>query len=60
MMMMMMMMILMMVLFQAQYGAASAPLGDYSADSGLGGYEEARRAARRGRRLNQRQGRRLG
>ena len=46
---------------QAQYGAASAPIGDYSAaDSGLGGYEEARRAARRGRRLNGRQSRRWG
>ena len=29
----------------AEYGAASAPIGDY--DAGLGGYEDARRAARR-------------
>ena len=29
----------------AEYGAASAPIGDY--DTGLGGYEDARRAARR-------------
>merc|ERR1719245_2397233 len=51
-----------------EYGAASAPIGDYSAaDSGLGGYEEARRAARRlngnrrgGNRGGRRNGRRFG
>jgi len=51
-----------------EYGAASAPIGDYSAaDAGLGGYEEARRAARRlngnrrgGNRGGRRNGRRFG